>query len=256
MLRMGMEKVNSYIESEMKKRELSPVFKDLQEEVYLKVVYTKAALRSLREALKAVEFANTHLVDSDSVINVDGFKRQIMQLEKTLEKNREELQKKFQPLIADEYKEDLLKIVKKTKFKKGVEFDHRTFESMNEQRFGLVQVAICEELLKLAPYDVSKLIEPDRHIPEAAQFVDLYRPQMVDSDIDFWIKKYQKNDDEVGAQVVREHYIEIMEEQCLFPQLLVDIVLRWTTTIGLAGRLDDEETKEAVQAALAFLKLN
>jgi len=255
MLCVGMEKVNSYIESELEKRELSPVFKDLQAEVYLKIVYAKAALHSLREALKALEFANT-VVGFESLVDVEDFKKQVIQLDKTLENNRKELQSKFQPLIGAEHKEDLIKLVKKTKFKRGVVFDHKTFESLNDQRFGLVQVAVCEELLKLAPYEVSKIIEPERHIPEVAQFVDLYRPQMVDSDIDFWIKKYQKNDDEVGAQVVREHYIEIMEEQCLFPQLLVDIVLRWATTIGMAGTLDDDETKEAVQAALAFLKLN
>lgn len=238
---MSLEKINQYIQEELKKREVTQEMRSLQEQVYEEIVLIKSKINSLSLALQAAKFA-----ELDTTYIKDG----LDQLERKLSLNKENLRTKLEPMIIESYKEDFIKVVKKTKFLQGMPITFEVFNNVNQRTLYLLEVDTNEELVKLLPYKIAELIKDERcKYTQIQKFVDLYSTQKEDEEITKWIDKYAKSTED--TQQVISHYYEILEmlQETIFTSEMVEnLVEQWCLRIGLPAYSDDTSvTKEAIK---------
>lgn len=251
---MSLEKINEFVQEEMKKRELSEDMTKLQKDVYEKVVIKKAKILSLEESLKAIQFAQ---------VEAPVIKETLDKLNKELEEDKEVLTKTFESMIVEANKEDFVKLLKKTKFIHREAIDYKIFNNLRNETINIIKEKTNEELLLLSPYKVADLVQGERKLPAIGKFLDLYKPETQGTDIDGWINKYSKKEDD--EQQIRVHFAEISNGGFFTDTMIEDIAIRWSIMIGLSGNMKndpetqkplDPEMQEAVKEVTSVIKNN
>ncbi|MCK2000114.1 hypothetical protein MZM54_01780 [[Brevibacterium] frigoritolerans] len=229
--------------SQLTNREVFGDLKELRIDVFEKIVKAKAQILSLEEATAAIKFAN---IEAPSITN------KLIELKKELETANQELTGKLERLITEENKENFVKIVKKTKFIKRAPVNHAFFANRNEYFNNSILEITNEELVLLSPYKVAELIRSEKKNPAIEKFVDLYKPEAMETEIEEWINKYAKQMDD--AQNIIRHYLEL-PTVILLEDGVTDIAIRWSVMLGLSGDLENnKETQEAVEEASNIIK--
>lgn len=240
---MSMNQINENIAEQLKNRRVSVELMQLQVDVLEKIVKVKAQILSLEEATAAIQFAN---VEAPSIAN------KMVELRNDLEKTKQELADKLETFITEENKEDFVKIVKKTKFIKRAPINHTFFANQNEYFNNSIIEITNEELVLLSPYKVAELIHTEKKNPAIKNFVELYKPEAMETDIDEWINKYAKQMDD--TQNIIRHYLEL-PTVFLNEEGVKDIAFRWCIMLGLSEDLkNNKETQEAVEEASEIIK--
>ncbi len=232
---MSLEKINEYIKEEMKKKELKPEFLDIQKALFETFIIPKAQLSSLEEAKEAMTFAQ---------VNTNEVDKKISELSSQKEKAREELITKFEKLVTRENKEELIKIFKKTKFIRRETLNYKMFKNLRPEVERMIKEVTNEEMVKLSPYKVAEIVRDEAmKYPVIQKFCELYQPETVGTDIDIWISKYAKTEEDI--QQIKLHFTEISNSGFLTESMISNIAVRWSIMLGLSGNLGvDPESKK------------
>ncbi|MDU9693689.1 hypothetical protein O0Q50_21160 [Priestia aryabhattai] len=252
---MSLEKLNEHIQQELQKREVSQDMANLQKEVYELVVIREAKINSLQEALAAVKFVGVESPILEEELNA---------LRQQLKKDKAYLTEKVESLINNTFKEDFIKITKKTKFLQKELITHATFNKINEHTIhtpyvlNLLKESTNEELLRLSPYKIAELIQTETKYSQIRKFVELYKLETKESKIDKWITTFAKNNDANEHQQIRLHFTEVkgmLQLGFSTTEMLQDIAVQWSIRLGYSGDVkNDADTQGAVKEVVNILK--
>ncbi|WP_456363888.1 hypothetical protein [Priestia aryabhattai] len=252
---MSAEKVNEYLVKELQKREVSEVMKNLQKEIYEKIVIKDAQINSLEDAIKGLDFVD---------FEVPAVKMKLDRLREELANNKASLTLRVEELINDTYKEDFVKVAKKTKFLQKELITHSTFSKINdhtiytEHILNLLEETTNEELLHLSPHNIAALIQSEKKHSQINKFVNLFKPETNETKIDDWITKFSKHKNISEHQQIRVHFTEVkamLQIGFSTKEMLQDIAIQWSVRLGLSGdHKNDSETQKAVKEAIEIMK--
>jgi len=252
---LSLEKLNEHIQQELQKREVSETMANLQKEVYKLVVINEAKINSLQEALAAVKFVEVEAPILNEKLN---------ELKAQLEKDKNYLTTKVEELVNNTFKEDFIKITKKTKFLQKELITYATFNKINEHTIhtpyvlNLLKEATNEELLRLSPYKIADLIHTETKYSQIRKFVELYKEETKESKIDKWITTFAKNNDANEHQQIRLHYTEVkgmLQMGFSTTEMLQDIAIQWSIRLGYSGDIkNDPGTQKAVKEVVNIMK--
>jgi len=249
------EQLNDYLIKELQKHEVSEVMKNLQKEVYEKIVLKETQINSLEDAIKAMNFVG---------LETSAVEIKLNELEKELANNKANLTLKVDELINDTYKEDFVKVAKKTKFLQKELITHSTFSKINDHTIhteyilNLLEVTTNEELLHLSPHNIAALIQSEKKHSQINKFVNLFKPETNETKIDNWINKFSKHKNVSEHQQIRVHFTELkgmLQIGFSTEEMLQDIAIQWSVRLGLSGDYkNDPDTQKAVKEAIDIMK--
>jgi len=239
------KQIVDFINEEKEKRKVSGEMQAMLDEVFEKIFMKKAKLRSIETAIDAMTFS-----DIDTKI----LEEQKDELVEEIDRDTDKLSKCIENMITPNFKDDFVKVLKKTKFIHREPFDFRFFSNLRPETKRAIEEGINEELVKLLPYKVAELVKDEYKVPEINKFLTLYSVKLQSSEILMWIDKYAAT--KVEEQQILVHFDEIKNDGIYTDNMISEIAVRWAKMLGINVEKSTEENKKIIKEASELIRAN